>query len=71
MYQKTSDDVPVASHNFLGLGQTGRVMSADTGSHGVLLRQSHVRGKTCGGHVMFEGSINRTQQTVRGTCLHS
>ena len=39
--QKTSGGLLVASCCFLGLGQIGRVMSAETDSHGVLLRQTH------------------------------
>jgi hypothetical protein len=50
-------------------------MSADTDSPGVLLRQTHVlRQGTCWdkthwGHVMFGGSINRTQWPVRGAWI--
>jgi hypothetical protein len=42
MYQNTSGDVLVASCRFSGLWLIGRVMLADTDSHGVLLSQTHV-----------------------------
>jgi hypothetical protein len=62
---------------FLRLGPIGRAMSADTNSHEVLLRQTHMLrqdmwwGKTLGGHVLFGRSINRTQRTVMGACISS
>lgn len=68
-------NAPVASCCFCGLGLFDRVTSADTDFHRVLLKQTHLLrqdtrwGKTHGGHVMFPGSINRTQWTAMGLCL--
>lgn len=44
-------------------------MSPETDSRGIMLSQTHVLRRPHGAHVMFGGSINRTQQTVRGACL--
>jgi len=68
--------VSAASCHFLGFRPLGRVMSAGD-SCGVLLRKTHVLrqdtwwGMGLMGHMMFGGSINRTQQTVTGACRAS
>jgi hypothetical protein len=62
------------SCRFQGLGPISRVISAETDTHGILLRQTYMLrwdkwwGKAHEGHVMFGGNINGIHQTVRGAC---
>lgn len=58
----------VASWHFCDLGLIGRVISADTDSHRVLLRQTHILRPNMwihGTHMMFTWSVNRTQLLER------
>lgn len=65
-HHKTSGGVLGASYNFWGLGTVGRVMSAERHSRWNLLTQTTCWSKTHGEirHLIFGGSINKTQWTV-------
>lgn len=64
-HQKSSDGMLLSSWHFCGLGPTGRLISADTHSHRVLLRHTHMLRQK-----MLWSKIHRTHDLlfiVRGT----
>jgi hypothetical protein len=62
--EKRTKKLLVVCYSFLQLPRTWADWQSEV-SWGRLL----CRGKTCGGHLMFGGSTNRTQWTVRGAWL--